>query len=61
MTYRYQDASTLELAQDAAHALAELQTRIRAGEGPRRLTQSQREALTRTRALLGDWAEQATR
>lgn len=57
MTFDYSEASTLELTQDAAHALAELQRRIRGGEGPRRLTQAQREGLTRTRALLTDWSE----
>lgn len=61
MTYTYEDASTAELVQDASYALSELQSRIRAGEGPRRLTQPQREALTRTRALLSEWAGASSR
>jgi hypothetical protein len=61
MSFSYGDAATVELVQDAALTLSELQRRIRAGEGPKKVTQQQREALTRTRAFLAEWAEDGKR
>lgn len=61
MTYSYAEANILELVQDASLTLAELQRRIRNGEGPKKVTQAQREALTRTRAFLAEWSDGAKR